>query len=122
MALSRPATTVRTVSAPAPQEILRTSGRRIRPHRGGQRTIGDVPQSPNPALHFPGTFGPRQVSVMLEAYDPDGCQGVRRVKSTPPEGSHCRDRRHAAGVGVPGLSVSLLAGGAPGRQILRGTP
>src|SRR5579864_2612512 len=68
-----------------------------------------------------GTFGDRQVSVMLETYDPDGCQGVRRSGCTSTQNAHSRDRRYPAGAGFSGLPVSLLAGRAPGRQVLHGS-
>src|SRR5579864_1097637 len=66
----------------------------------------------------PGTFGDRQVSAMLETYDPDGCQGVLRSGRASTQNAHSRDHRYSAGAGFSGLPVSLLAGRAPGRQVL----
>src|SRR5450755_3834354 len=68
---------------------------------------------------FPGTFALPALSVMLEVYDTARRQGVRSGKrSKAEEADH---RNHSRCIDSPRyrLVVSLLAGGARCRQVLR---
>src|SRR5580700_3702229 len=66
-----------------------------------------------------GTFNFRAVSVMLERYDTPGCSRVRcgKIPKTQ-EANHFGNRGPGDRPG-PGLVVSVLAGGADCRPLLR---